>query len=445
VRRTILPALVCALAALAFPAAAAAEHATRPHTSNMHAQGHSPNPATFLPGGPGDVNSDLAFWGDLAYNGNYDGFRVIDISAPGNPKELSHTRCNGNQGDVVVWDDILVRSWNSPTPAGGSTCDGQPVPPGFEGLHVFDVSNSSNPELIGAIRTDCGSHTATGVPDLANARLLIYNNGSGPPCNYFEIIEVSFANPGTPTLLSKEPLVGATRCHDIGVILGDVNMATCASDMAANVYDIGANDRPGGSKTDPQFVRAISEPGVCSGGSGDDVPCNGRWHSAAFSFDGEKIILGWEPGGGAEPECESTDPPVKKSAFFYDADTGMKLGQWTLPRPQDGLGENCTIHNYNIVPLRNGRDVMVGGHYQAGTWVVDFTNALSPQTLGFSDPLPLVPPQLGGAWSSYWYNGRIYESDITRGLNVFRFSGRETGGALRLDHLNPQTQEFSLG
>jgi hypothetical protein len=53
--------------------------------------------------------------------------------------------------------------------------------------------------------------------------------------------------------------------------------------------------------------------------------------------------------------------------------------------------------------------------------------------------------ELGGAWSSYWYNNFIYESSITEGLNLFRFSGDETGGAIRLDRLNPQTQEFSLG
>jgi hypothetical protein len=29
-------------------------------------------------------------------------------------------------------------------------------------------------------------------------------------------------------------------------------------------------------------------------------------------------------------------------------------------------------------------------------------------------------------------------------LNVFRLSGNATGGAVRLDHLNPQTQDFSL-
>jgi hypothetical protein len=47
-------------------------------------------------------------------------------------------------------------------------------------------------------------------------------------------------------------------------------------------------------------------------------------------------------------------------------------------------------------------------------------------------------------WSSYWYNNFIYETNITEGLNIFRFSGKETGGAMRLPHLNPQTQEFSL-
>jgi hypothetical protein len=57
----------------------------------------------------------------------------------------------------------------------------------------------------------------------------------------------------------------------------------------------------------------------------------------------------------------------------------------------------------------------------------------------------LVPVELGGAWSSYWYNGSIYESDITRRLNVFRVSGLKTRGAMRLSHLNPQTQEFSIG
>ncbi len=43
-----------------------------------------------------------------------------------------------------------------------------------------------------------------------------------------------------------------------------------------------------------------------------------------------------------------------------------------------------------------------------------------------------------------WYKNFIYESEMIKGLNVFRLSDRRVGGALRLGHLNPQTQEFSM-
>jgi hypothetical protein len=45
---------------------------------------------------------------------------------------------------------------------------------------------------------------------------------------------------------------------------------------------------------------------------------------------------------------------------------------------------------------------------------------------------------------SYWYNGWIYESDITRGLIVWKLSDPRVAGAKRFNHLNPQTQEISF-
>jgi hypothetical protein len=477
---------VLAVGLLAFPLAAAADHGTRPHTKNIHALGHSPHPATFLGevSAQRNVNSDIAFWENYVFHGNYDGFRILR-EAPGNPHEISWTHCNGDQGDIVVWENILVRAWNSPAPA-GRFCDGQPVPVGFEGMHIFDISDVEDPQLIGDVELSarpqadspgCGTHTLTAVPDLANGRLIIYNATSGGnpnlpnpadrACNWIDIVQVPLATPGAATHLRREPVVGDHAVHDNGVILGNVNLLAAASGDMANVFSIGPPR--GGTYEDPLFLYTIMEPGVCN--EGDPVLCNGNWHSAGFSWDGQKIILGWEPGGGAAPECEATDPPVKKSAFFYDANTGAKLGQWTLPRPQSSA-ENCTIHNYNTVPLKDGRDILVLGNYQAGTWVVDFTNAANPQTQAWSDPPPLqfvtpppspsnpnpVPvPELGGAWSTYWYNGFLWESEITKGMNVFRVSGGENAEqgfegerfrplepAVILDHLNPQTQEFSL-
>jgi len=450
IRWSTLAVAMAALVAVGVPARA--DHATRPATNNIHALGHSPQEGTFsVPDGQRVINSDIAFWGDIAFNGNYDGFRVIDVSAPGNPKEISHPSCNGDQGDIVVWEDILVRSWNSGAPA-GRMCDGQPVPVGFEGLHIWDISDLEDPELIGEVELSarpeadalgCGSHTATAVPDLDNNRLIVYNSTSGGPCPFVSVIEVPLDDPASASFLRNEPLMDAGASHDVGVILGDVNLMVAASHDHANVFSIGAPR--GGSYEDPEFLYTITEPGVGVGGN---------WHSAALTWDGEVIVLGWEPGGGGQAECEATDPDVKKSMFFYDADDGTKLGQWTLPRAQ-GPDENCTIHNYNIVPLRSGRYVAVSGNYQAGTWVTDFTDPASPVTVAWSDPPSLGPGpfcgatsppgcQLGGAWSSYWYNGFIYESEIQAGLNVFRLSDSATGGAIKLDHLNPQTQEFSL-
>jgi len=452
----VLALMAAAVGLLAFPLAAGADHGTRPHTQNIHALGHSPHPAAFLPtpSAERNVNSDIAFWGDLVFHGNYDGFRIIKNS-PGNPQEITWAHCNGDQGDIVVWGDILVRAWNSPAPA-GRFCDGQPVPVGFEGMHIWDISNLADPELIGEVELSarpeadapgCGTHTLTLVPDVEDGRVLIYNQTSGgnpalPPalqeCNWLDVIQVPLDDPGAASFLHREPLVGGHAAHDSAVILGDANMLAVASGHMSNVFSIGAPR--GGTPEDPLFLYTIEEEGVCNTGG---PLCNGNWHSAGFSWDGEVVILGWEPGGGSAPECEATDPPVKKSVFFYDADTGAKLGQWTLPRPQSST-ENCTIHNYSTVPLRNGKRVLTAGNYQAGTWVVDFTDPANARTVAWSDPPPLVPADLGGAWSSYWYNNFIYESEITKGLNVFRLSDNTTGGAMRLGHLNPQTQEFTI-
>jgi hypothetical protein len=164
------------------------------------------------------------------------------------------------------------------------------------------------------------------------------------------------------------------------------------------------------------------------------------WHSAALSWDGRVTVMGWEPGDGVEPECEATDPDLNKSVFFFDTFSGELLGTWVLPRPQSAV-KNCTIHNYNVVPTAK-RDVQVMGNYQAGTWVVDFTNPARARTVAWSDPPPLDPANLtfGGAWGSHWYNSFIYETNITEGLNIFRLSDRATAGARRLPFLNPQSQ-----
>jgi hypothetical protein len=429
-------AAIVAVTMLAFPIAADARPDDEPfnafsYSQNMHPKGFSPRPNTIS---PFTANTDLAFWGRYAFQGHYDGFRVIDVQPSTHPREVSFTECFGNQGDVVVWENVLVRSWNSPTPAAGSTCDGQPVPPGFEGLHVFDISNLEDPVLVAAIETECGSHTATGVPDLANNRLLIYNSPSSGQCPGIDIVEVPLGDPASSSYLRFED--AGRSCHDTGVILGDALLAACAGGNGFTVWSLA------GSLEDPEFLYSVAIPA--------DPPIT-VGHSASFTWDGRVIIFGHEPGGGSQPRCTETGTILPggvvqtddmKSFFFFDSASGELLGKWVLPRPQT-LEENCTLHNYNIIPT-DRRYVLVSGNYQAGISVVDFTDPANAVEVAYADPAPLVPTQLGGDWSTYWYDGEIYESDITRGLLIWKLSGNTEAGAKKLGHLNPQTQEFTL-
>jgi PA domain/LVIVD repeat len=580
--------VIAALALVVVPTSAAAPPdavSTFTWTKNLKPLGHSARNVPLENASPVDglFNSDLAFWGKRAYQGTYEGFRIVDISSPRNPREINnYAECSpgtaeGNQGDVIVWDDILVRTWNSPATA-TSSCDGELVGQGFEGLHVFDISDPSDPDLLGSVPLDelprlvtvdgpssaagtyaasgatfgsapseeglsgdivyvndgvvgagnppgtvndgcepfdvpdgaialvdrgfcgfvvkaanaqaagasallvannapgtpttmggtdpnvtipaamvsladgntikaglpasatiatnpergCGSHTATGVPDPRNDRLLVYNSSSeGGVCDFFEIVEVPLDDPGSASVINR--VDSMHTCHDIGVILGDVKKAACAGGEGARIFSLDRRD--GGSLDDPVLMHHFDVPGVTIG------------HSASWSWDGEVLIFGHEPGGGSDARCQATSNLVDRTLFFYDAE-GNQLGTFVHPRPQTAV-ENCTWHNYNVVPTRRGR-ILVSGNYQSGISVLDFTDPTEVEEIAFADPAPLIDPdppvgiEGGGDWSSYWYNGRIYESDMTRGLTIWKLRDKAVAGARKLGHLNPQTQEDSF-
>jgi hypothetical protein len=402
--------------------------------------------------GQGVFNSDLTFWGRMAFQGTYEGFRIIDISDPENPVEIiNYTGCTGgttigNQGDVLVWGNLLIRSWNSPVSAANApvaSCGGQLVGLGFEGLNIFDISNPTNPVLIKNLRmaanttpTGCGSHTATLVPDLARGNLYVYNSASSGACPGIDIVKIPLADPASAVFLRREP--SGRSCHDTGVILGTVNLATCAGGNGFTVWSFDPSIDPpaAGSLEDPIQLYSRTITGVSIG------------HSASFTWDGEVLIFGHEPGGGGQAQCQATSSITNRSLFFFEAETGTLLGQFVHPRPQTNL-ENCTWHNYNVVPT-DKRYMLVSGNYQSGGSVVDFTNPAAAYEAAYADPAPLIDPnppvgiELGGDWSTYWYNGFIYESDISRGVIVWNLSDNVTASAMKFDHLNPQTQETSF-
>ena len=103
----------------------------------------------------------------------------------------------------------------------------------------------------------------------------------------------------------------------------------------------------------------------------------------------------------------------------------MYRSHFKMPAPQVDE-ENCVAHNGSIVPVP-GRDIMVQCWYQGGISVWDFTDSAAPVEIAYFDRGPIDAEELalGGYWSSYWYDGRIYATEIARGLDVFALQPSE--------------------
>jgi hypothetical protein len=158
-----------------------------------------------------------------------------------------------------------------------------------------------------------------------------------------------------------------------------------------------------------------------------------------------------EWGGGLGARCRPNDPNV----WGADAIFGLKNEKLTfesyykMPAAQTDT-ENCVAHNGSLVPVP-GRDIEVQAWYQGGISIVDFTDAAHPFEIAYYDRGPIDPKQLvlGGDWSSYWYNGYIYASEIARGLDLFELTPSkfltqneiDAAKTVRVSELNVQNQQ----
>ncbi|NCW38537.1 MAG: DUF305 domain-containing protein, partial [Proteobacteria bacterium] len=59
--------------------------------------------------------------------------------------------------------------------------------------------------------------------------------------------------------------------------------------------------------------------------------------------------------------------------------------------------------------------------------IMDFTDSANPKEIAYFDRGPINDEILvtGGYWSAYYYDGYIYGTEITRGLDVFKLTPSE--------------------
>jgi hypothetical protein len=223
----------------------------------------------------------------------------------------------------------------------------------------------------------------------------------------------------------------ATRgCHDITVYaaIGLAAGACSGNGILLDISDV----------VHPKRIDAVSDPNYAF------------WHSANFSNDGKTVLFTDEWGGGGQARCRATDP------MNWGADAIFKLenrklvlqSYFKMPAPQSEL-ENCVAHNGSMIPVP-GRNIEVQSWYQGGVSLVDYTDATHPFEIGYFDRGPIDGTKRagGGQWSTYWYNGMIYGSEMVRGLDVFKLvptqnltqNEIDAAAQVKFDVLNVQNQ-----
>ena len=201
--------------------------------------------------------------------------------------------CRGPQNDVSLWEHngrlLLFLSIDTPqtkrqrsaqsASSDTTACGG---PPSASRGSASSTSRIPPRPVLKGVYTDCGSHTHTLVPDLANNRVLIYISSypgsSGPAASRrsrkISIVQVPLNAPGD----GERPLPAAADGDRAGLprhhgLPGDRQWPrSCATE--GQLWDI----------TDP------ANPGTLNPVHIDDPGVN-YWHSAAFTWDGQYVVF----------------------------------------------------------------------------------------------------------------------------------------------------------
>ncbi|HEX6631735.1 MAG TPA: hypothetical protein VF048_11630, partial [Gemmatimonadaceae bacterium] len=147
-------------------------------TWNLRVLARAQPSAEFL----GKTNSDLAFTGPYAIQGNYNGWQIWDISNPSQPSLKTAYVCPASQSDVSVYKNLLFISGEGLT--GRIDCGTEGVrdtvsSERLRGLRIFDISDIAHPRNVGNVQTCRGSHTHTVLADPRDPEnVYVYISGS---------------------------------------------------------------------------------------------------------------------------------------------------------------------------------------------------------------------------------------------------------------------------
>ena len=206
----------------------------------------------------GITNSDLAFLGNYAIQGNYNGPVIWDITNPSSPVLVTAYTCPASQNDVSVYKNLMFMSAEATNgrvdcaPGGVRDTVSQDR---MRGVRIFDISDIRNPKLVKNVQTCRGSHTHTVLEDPNDKEnVYIYVSGSSavrspnemPGCVRatpdqdpnssllrIEIIKVPLASPARAEIVGRANIFSGLKAPAVhGAAVADIEAAQQALETA---------------------------------------------------------------------------------------------------------------------------------------------------------------------------------------------------------------------
>jgi hypothetical protein len=357
------------------------------------------------------------------YTSMANGFNIVDITDPTLPPIPTGAYVDPGlswQGDVQVDPvrKLVVSAIESP----GTTAS-----LGGDGVTFVSIANPMQPTRVGIMNTT-SAHNSTIIGDNV---LYTLGGGGGHMIDY--------TNVAAPVNMGRvrDADSGVTMCsgHDITVDANQPVMYNACANQNTEIWDIS-------DPRSPHRLSVIRDTKIQIA------------HQADPSPDSSLLVISDERGGGL-----SATPLPSGGAHIFDISgkyvpgasltNPLHVGHWFIPftgplGDQDSTGQwgNVTMHN---MTFQAERPLMSVSWYTAGSWVANMAAATQASGGQYSEwkgnqfgeggttwgnTMGNFVPEGSNSWSTKWtrfddarFDTLLYTNDITRGMDVLRYTG----------------------
>ncbi|MEA3136163.1 MAG: hypothetical protein QOC71_444 [Thermoplasmata archaeon] len=351
---------------------------------------------------PGLTELDMA--GDHAFLASDAGLTIVNVSDPKAPFIESIAECAAGYGDVDVNAQATVAVLG--TDSGNPDCDDTQD----SGTVVFDVTDKKHPVFKSMVPVAVGSHTQTlDYPYL-------YINNYDPEYRIIEIYDISDLE--KPKKVSQVEMNG-TAAHD-SYVDHRPDGKTLLYSASVATHDVVDVTNPAA----PMFLQKVRDSQVTIS------------HQVEPNFKRDVLIATDEYGGGAASGVCGKSPTADATYllggeataaqgngfvhFYGAAEDGtfannglLKKGTFNIPLHAPETS-GCTAHVFWQAPSENRLTI---AWYAQGVRIVDFNDPAQAKELGW------FVPTGSSAWGAKPHKGHVFVSDMSRGLDVYEYTG----------------------